>query len=209
MINLIIAAGWPIYPLLLASVWAIGIIIERHIALNRDKVLPDNLTGTLLRRIQSNPDEFKNEQSRSRLSASVAGTSLMGGVLSVAINATAKPASQWRSTIEKNSVQITHALNKNIATLGTIATAAPLLGLLGTIIGMVELFGAFNSNGRDVEQFASGISVALYNTAAGITIAVPALVMYRHYRTKVENYLIEIEGTVNEFLDELEIVLDR
>jgi len=77
--------------------------------------------------------------------------------------------------------------------LGTIATVSPLLGLLGTVIGMVELFGAFTATGHDVAQFARGISVALYNTAMGIIVAVPSMIFYRHFRAKVDSLIIEME----------------
>ena len=88
---------------------------------------------------------------------------------------------------------VAHNLEKYLSTLGTISTVAPLLGLLGTVIGMVELFGAFTNSGHDVAQFARGISVALYNTAAGIVVAVPAMIAYRYFRTKVDTLLLDME----------------
>ena len=84
-------------------------------------------------------------------------------------------------------------LEKYLSTLGTIATVAPLLGLFGTIIGMVELFSSFTSSGADVTVFARGISIALYNTAGGIVVAVPAMIMYRFFKNKVESLIVEME----------------
>ena len=98
-----------------------------------------------------------------------------------------------REAIEETGRAVAHNLEKYLSTLGTIATVAPLLGLLGTVIGMVELFGAFTSTGHDIAQFARGISVALYNTAAGIVVAVPAMIAYRYFRSKVDGLLVEME----------------
>jgi biopolymer transport protein ExbB len=119
--------------------------------------------------------------------------SQLGRVFATAL-ATAKQSRDiTKESIEETARAVAHELEKYLATLGTIATVAPLLGLLGTVIGMVELFGAFTSTGHDVAQFARGISVALYNTAAGIVVAVPAMIAYRYFRTKVDAILIDME----------------
>lgn len=98
-----------------------------------------------------------------------------------------------KEAIEESGRAVAHKLDRYLTTLGTIATVSPLLGLLGTVIGMVELFGAFTNTGHDVAQFARGISVALYNTAGGIIVAVPAMIFYRYFRGKVDGLIVEME----------------
>ena len=98
-----------------------------------------------------------------------------------------------KDSIEESAGLVAHKLETNINALGTISTVAPLLGLFGTIVGMVELFSSFTSSGHDVAIFARGISVALYNTAGGIVVAVPAMIAFRYYRSKVENYMNEMQ----------------
>ena len=98
-----------------------------------------------------------------------------------------------KEAIEESGRAVAHRMEKYLTTLGTIATVSPLLGLLGTVIGMVELFGAFTNTGHDVAQFARGISVALYNTAGGIIVAVPAMIFYRYFRGRVDGYIVEME----------------
>jgi biopolymer transport protein ExbB len=98
-----------------------------------------------------------------------------------------------KEAIEETGRSVAHKLERYLTTLGTIATVSPLLGLLGTVIGMVELFGAFTATGHDVAMFARGISVALYNTAMGIVVAVPSMIFYRHFRSKVDGLIVEME----------------
>ena len=98
-----------------------------------------------------------------------------------------------KSALDERAGIIVHNLERYLGVLVTIATVAPLLGLFGTIIGMVELFSSFTSSGHDVAVFARGISIALYNTAGGIVVAVPAMIAYRFFRSKIDNYLNEME----------------
>jgi biopolymer transport protein ExbB len=184
--QIILAAGWPIWPLIIASVVAVAIIGERLFALREGIIAPKNLLPEVQKWLAAggiNRDMIERLEQNSQL----------GRVFATAL-ATAKQSRDiTKESIEETARAVAHDLEKYLATLGTIATVAPLLGLLGTVIGMVELFGAFTTTGHDVAQFARGISVALYNTAAGIVVAVPAMIAYRYFRTKVDAILIDME----------------
>jgi biopolymer transport protein ExbB len=184
--QIILAAGWPIWPLIIASVVAVAIIGERLFALREGIIAPKNLLPEVQKWLAAggiNKDMIERLEQNSQL----------GRVFATAL-ATAKQSRDiTKESIEETARAVAHELEKYLATLGTIATVAPLLGLLGTVIGMVELFGAFTTTGHDVAQFARGISVALYNTAAGIVVAVPAMIAYRYFRTKVDAILIDME----------------
>jgi len=184
--QIILAAGWPIWPLIIASVVAVAIIGERSFALRENVISPKNLLPEVQKWLSAGGI---NKEMITRLEQN----SLLGRVFATAL-ATAKQSRDiTKESIEETARAVAHELEKYLATLGTIATVAPLLGLLGTVIGMVELFGAFTTTGHDVAQFARGISVALYNTAAGIVVAVPAMIAYRFFRTKVDAILIDME----------------
>jgi biopolymer transport protein ExbB len=184
--QIILAAGWPIWPLIIESVVAVAIIGERLFALRENIISPKNLLPEVQKWLAAGG---VNKETIERLEQN----SMLGRVFATAL-ATAKQSRDiTKESIEETARAVAHELEKYLATLGTIATVAPLLGLLGTVIGMVELFGAFTSTGHDVAQFARGISVALYNTAAGIVVAVPAMIAYRYFRTKVDAILIDME----------------
>ncbi len=106
-----------------------------------------------------------------------------------------------KEAIEEVGRVVTHDLERFLTTLGTIATAAPLLGLLGTVVGMIEIFGSQSSAGSNPIQLAHGISVALYNTAMGIIVAIPALLFYRHFRAKIDSLVVEMEQQAIKLVD--------
>jgi len=184
--QIILAAGWPIWPLIIASVVAVAIIGERIFALRESVVAPPNLLNEVQKWLATTG---ANKEMIERLEQN----SLLGRVFATAIASSKYSREVTKESIEETARAVAHQLEKYLATLGTIATVSPLLGLLGTVIGMVELFGAFTSTGHDVAQFARGISVALYNTAAGIVVAVPAMIAYRFFRTKVDAILLDME----------------
>ncbi|MDP2153989.1 MAG: MotA/TolQ/ExbB proton channel family protein [Methylotenera sp.] len=186
MWEIIIAAGWPIWPLVIASVIAVAIIGERSFALRESIVSPQNLLPELqawLAKGGITKDTITRLEQHS----------LLGRVFATALANAKNSREVTKESIEETARAVAHQMEKYLSTLGTIATVSPLLGLLGTVIGMVELFGAFTTQGHDVAQFARGISIALYNTAAGIVVAVPAMIAYRYFRTKVDALLIEME----------------
>jgi biopolymer transport protein ExbB len=184
--EIILAAGWPIWPLIFASIIALAIIVERFWALRSEVVAPSNLLPEVQKWMGQgaiNPDSL----------AKLQGHSLLGRIFASALANEKNSREVTKESIEETGRAVAHSLEKYLSTLGTIATVAPLLGLLGTVIGMVELFGAFTNSGHDVAQFARGISVALYNTAAGIIVAVPAMISYRYFRSKVDTLLLDME----------------
>ena len=186
MWEIIKAAGWPIWPLIIASVISVVIIIERLLTLRRSEVLPDYLLPEVQRSLGQGgvTKEMLNKLEKH---------SLLGQVFASALANSKNSREVTKEAIEETGRAVAHKLDRYLPILGTIATVAPLLGLLGTVIGMVELFGSFTNSGHDVAQFARGISVALYNTAAGIVVAVPAMIAYRYFRSKVDDLLVDME----------------
>lgn len=186
MWEIIVAAGWPIWPLIFASIIALAIIVERTWALLSEVIAPTNLLPEVQKWMGQG---VINKDSLVKLEEH----SLLGKIFASALANEKNSREVMKESIEETGRAVAHQLEKYLSTLGTIATVAPLLGLLGTVIGMVELFGAFTNSGHDVAQFARGISVALYNTAAGIVVAVPAMIAYRYFRTKVDTLLLDME----------------
>lgn len=186
MWEIILAAGWPIWPLIFASIIALAIIVERAWALRSEIVAPSNLLPEVQKWMGQG---VVNQESLAKLEIH----SLLGRIFASALANEKNTREVMKESIEETGRAVVHSLEKYLSTLGTIATVAPLLGLLGTVIGMVELFGAFTNSGHDVAQFARGISVALYNTAAGIVVAVPAMIAYRYFRSKVDTLLLDME----------------
>ena len=186
MWEIIQAAGWPIWPLIFTSIIGVAIILERFWSLRKSQIIPDGLMVEIKTMIkQNNLDNNKVNILKN--------SSPLGDILAVAIAKRKYSVEEIKSALDERAGFIVHNLERYLGVLVTIATVAPLLGLFGTIIGMVELFSSFTSSGHDVAVFARGISIALYNTAGGIVVAVPAMIAYRFFRSKIDNYLNEME----------------
>ena len=186
MWEIIQAAGWPIWPLILTSIIGVAIILERFWSLRKSQIIPEGLIVEIKTMIkQNNLDNNKVNILKN--------SSPLGDLLAVAIAKRKDSVEVIKSALDERAGIIVHNLERYLGVLVTIATVAPLLGLFGTIIGMVELFSSFTSSGHDVAVFARGISIALYNTAGGIVVAVPAMIAYRFFRSKIDNYLNEME----------------
>jgi len=184
--EIIQAAGWPIWPLILTSIIGVAIILERFWSLRNSQIIPEGLMVEIKTMIkQNNLDNSKVNILKN--------SSPLGDILAVAIAKRKDSVEEIKSALDERAGFIVHNLERYLGVLVTIATVAPLLGLFGTIIGMVELFSSFTSSGHDVAVFARGISIALYNTAGGIVVAVPAMIAYRFFRSKIDNYLNEME----------------
>ena len=194
MWEIIKAAGWPIWPLIIASVVALAIIGERFWALRRDIVAPSNLLPEVQKWLGQGG---VTKETLNKLEQH----SPLGQIFASALSNAKNSREVTKEAIEETGRAVAHKLERYLPILGTIATVAPLLGLLGTVIGMVELFGSFTNSGHDVAQFARGISVALYNTAMGIIVAVPTLMFYRYFRGKVDSLLIEMEQQATRMVD--------
>ena len=186
MFSIILAAGWPIWPLLCASIIAVALIIERLISLRRSKVLP----AGLLQRVIA---EYKKKGSNEALLTSLEAQSPLGRVLSAGLRNVGSSREIMRESIEEAGGMVAHELDRYLTTLGTIASISPLMGLFGTVVGMIEIFGSQSPTGSNPMQLAHGISVALYNTGFGLIIAIPSMIFYRHFRATVEGLVIEME----------------
>ena len=187
MIDIIQAAGWPIWPIILCSIIALGIIGERGGSLRRRVVAPKHLLPKVAREYQQNG---VSQDMLERLTEN----SPLGRIFAAGLRNVKSSREIMKESIEESGRGVTQELDRFLTTLGTIATMAPLLGLLGTIIGMIEIFGAQAPTGiANPQALAHGISVALYNAAFGIIVAVPALIFYRYYRAKVDDLVVEME----------------
>ena len=192
MIAIIQAAGWPIWPLLAASVVALALVIERTLALRTRVVAPPGLVEEVL---SITREALPSAPVVDALAASsVQGRVLAAGLRELATEPRAGAADLERA-FEQAGREALHQLGAHLNALGSIATAAPLLGLLGTVVGMIEIFAAQapGSAGANPQQLAYGISVALYNTAFGLLVAIPALIMHRYFRGRVETYRLALE----------------
>jgi biopolymer transport protein ExbB len=188
------AAGWPIWLLLIASIIALALIIERLIYLRREKILPRQLLDEVIQVYRGGrvtPDIIDKLQQNSPL----------GAVLASALRNVDAPREVMKESIEEAGRGVAHMLERFLTTLGTIASLAPLMGLFGTVVGMIEIFGAGNSSGTNPAQLAHGISTALYNTGFGLAIAMPTLVFYRHFRALVDSFIIDMELQAVKFVD--------
>jgi len=191
LLSIIQAAGWPIWPLILCSVVALALVIERFTMLRRAKVAPLKLIDEVVSVIRNglpSPDVL----------AKLADNSVLGRVLATGIRSMILDPrigeDGLRNVFESAGRGAVHQLERCLNPLGTIAAAAPMLGLLGTVIGMIEIFGSQSpTGGSNPVQLAHGISIALYNTAAGLIVAIPALMFHRHFRRRVEEYTIDLE----------------
>ena len=193
MFSIIQAAGWPIWPLLVCSVVALALVIERFVQLRSSQVLPAALT-----------DEVLGVTRTSLPSADVvnklADNSVLGGVLAAGLRSViAEPRiteEALRQSFENAGRAAVHRLERYLNALGTIASAAPLLGLLGTVVGMIEIFGSqapTSGAAANPQALAHGISIALYNTAFGLIVAIPSLMFYRYFRSRVTEFELGLE----------------
>jgi len=189
------AAGWPIWPLLIASIIALALIIERLIYLRREKILPKQLLGEVI-------NVYRNKKVTPEIVNTLESNSPLGAVLAAALRNVDAPREVMKESIEEAGRGVAHVLERFLTTLGTIASLAPLMGLFGTVVGMIEIFGAQSpTGGSNPAQLAHGISVALYNTGFGLAIAMPALVFYRHFRALVDSFIVEMELQAVKFVD--------
>ena len=185
MFAIVQAIGWPIWPLIAASIVALALIIERAVALRRLRVLPDNLLADVLNlhtRRQINAEVIEKLQADSPL----------GFLLASGLRSVDERRDVTIRTMEVAGGHVAHELSRYLTLLGAIGSIAPLLGLLGTVVGMIDIF-ASQQGGANPQQLAQGISVALYSTAFGIVVAVPSVLAYRIFRARVDDFLVEME----------------
>jgi len=198
MWEIILAAGWPIWPLIFASIIALAIIGERFWSLRVEIIAPSDLLPEVQKLI--NQGAIKKD-----VIAKIREHSFLGEIFASALINSNTSAAHIKEAIEESGRAVSYRLEKYLSLLGTIAAVAPLLGLLGTVIGMVDLFSSFTNSGHDVAVFARGISVALYNTAAGIVVAVPAMIFYRFFRSKVDDLIFDMEQQALKLIESMGI----
>lgn len=186
MFAIIQAAGWPIWPLLFASIIALALIIERLVALRRSKVAPEGLLARVVGEVRQGT---VNEAAINVLEQG----SPLGRVLAAGLRNVKSSREVMKESIEEAGRGVTHELERYLTTLGTIASISPLMGLFGTVVGMIEIFGSQAPSGANPMQLANGISIALYNTGFGLVIAIPAMIFWRHFRALVDSFVIEME----------------
>jgi biopolymer transport protein ExbB len=194
LLSIIQAAGWPIWPLLIASVIALALIVERILYLRRSRILPPSLLDEVIR-------VYQNGKISSEVINNLEQNSPLGRVLAAGLRSVNAPRDVMKESIEEAGSGTAHELERFLTTLGTIATLAPLMGLFGTVVGMIEIFGAQNAVGTNPSQLAHGISTALYNTGFGLAIAMPTLVFYRHFRALVDGFIVDMEQQAVKFVD--------
>ncbi len=194
MFAIIQAAGWPIWPLLLTSIIAVALIIERSVSLREGKIVPP----TLLEQVTS---VYARQGLNADILDKLAKDSPLGEVLAAGLRNEKSPRQVMKEAIEESGRAVAHNLERFLTTLGTIATAAPLLGLFGTVVGMIEIFGSQAPGGTNPQQLAHGISIALYNTAFGIAISIPSLIFYRHFKNKVDGFVVQMEQAASKLID--------
>ncbi|MCC7006112.1 MAG: MotA/TolQ/ExbB proton channel family protein [Ottowia sp.] len=193
MFTIIRDAGWPIWPLLIASILTLGLIIERAWSLRRNQVLPPQLTDEVLLVMNTHA---VNAQTLERLHRH----SPLGQILAAGLEKISGSATDIANSMEESARRVAHELERYLNALGTIASVAPLLGLFGTVIGMIEIFAHQDNSSGAPAALAHGISVALYNTAFGLLVAIPALIFWRIFRRRVDQLLIELEAQAARFL---------
>ncbi|MBI5438768.1 MAG: MotA/TolQ/ExbB proton channel family protein [Nitrosomonadales bacterium] len=186
MFSIVEAAGWPIWFLILASIIAVGLIVERSIFLRTNRVSPPSLLEEVIK-------EMKQRGVSDGMLDRLAESSPLGSIFASGLRNIKSPPEVMKDSIEEAGRKVAHDLERFLTTLGTIASISPLLGLFGTVVGMIEIFGSQTAMGNNPATLAHGISVALYNTAFGLIVAIPSMIFYRHFRAQVDSLIIEME----------------
>ncbi|MCV2219080.1 MotA/TolQ/ExbB proton channel family protein [Thauera sp. Sel9] len=186
MFAIIQEVGWPIWPLILASVVALALIIERSLSLRRSRVVPPGLLQNVL-------DDLRKQGVSDAMTERVNAHSPLGRVLAAGLRNVSSSREVMKESIEETGRAVAHELERYLTTLGTIAAISPLLGLFGTIIGMIDIFASQGVSGANPAQLAQGISIALYTTGLGLIIAIPAMIFWRHFRALVDSFVIDME----------------
>jgi biopolymer transport protein ExbB len=198
LLSIIQAAGWPIWPLLLCSVVALALVIERLYHLRETLVAPATLLDEVI-------TVSRNSLPGADVVSKLSENSVLGKVLATGLRSViAEPRiteEALRQQMENAGRTAVHGIERYLNTLGTIAAAAPLLGLFGTVVGMIEIFGSQSSSASNPIQLAQGISIALYNTAMGLIVAIPSMIFYRYFRSKVDGLIVEMEQQAIKLVD--------
>jgi biopolymer transport protein ExbB len=198
VLEIILAGGWLMVPILLCSTLAVAIIIERFWTLRKSKVIPEGLDAMV-------EDWAARHELDQRHLSQLRAESPLGRILAAALVNRTRSREVIKEAVEDTGRHVVHDLERFLNTLGTIAGISPLLGLLGTVIGMIKVFSAIMISGvGDANVLAGGISEALITTAAGLTVAIPSFFFYRFFRGMVSEYVISMEEKAISLIDCIE-----
>ena len=192
------AGGWLMFPIIAGSIIAFAIILERFWSLQKKKVIPDHLVATIWHWIKEGQLERSKIEKISKQSA-------LGKILATGLNNRHLDRDRIKESIEEAGRQVVHEMERFLNTLGTIASIAPLLGLLGTVVGMIKVFSVITSAGgvSNAASLAGGISQALVTTAAGLSVAIIALIFYRYFRGRIDELVVKMEEEAIKMVDVL------
>lgn len=197
MWEIVQAGGWLMLPIIACSVVAAAIILERLWTLQANRVLPKDLTAEVWKWV-------KNEQLDPQHIQALHQGSPLGQILAAGLMNRQESREIVKESIEDTGRHVVHELERYLNPLGTIAAISPLLGLLGTVIGMVKVFAAITASGvGNPSVLAGGISEALITTAAGLTVAIPSLMGYRYLRGRIDGLVVRMEKEAMKFLEAL------
>lgn len=203
MIEIVKSGGWLMAPIILCAIVSTGIILERFWTLKQKRVIPDDLVSKVWAWVK------KDQLDRKRMQSLYRGSPL-GRILAAGLSHRDRDRAVMKESIEDTGRHVVHELERYVETLGTIAAVSPLLGLLGTVVGMVEVFTAITSQGvGNPQALAGGIAEALITTAAGLTVAIPALIGYRYFRSRVDMLVVGMEKEALKLVEALHWHTDR
>ncbi len=195
MLELVKSGGWLMLPIILCSIVSVSIIAERFWTLRRDKVLPKHLVASVWSAVKKDSLKKADIEQMARESA-------LGRILSAGLMHRDESRERLKESIEERGREVVHEMERFLNTLGTIASISPLLGLLGTVIGMIDVFTTITTHGvGNPAALAGGISQAMITTAAGLTVAIFSLVFYRFFRRRVDTIVVEMEREAIKMVD--------
>lgn len=197
MLEVLLSGGWLMIPILACSVLSLAISLERVISLQDKNVAPKDLMSSVELWIQ-------NDQMTPERMQDIRESSALGEVLIAGLNSSYLSRERMQQSIQETAAQVVHELERNLTALGTIASITPLLGLLGTVLGMIKVFSVIMIQGTgNASVFAGGISEALITTAAGMFVAIPTLIFHRYFHRKIDSLVIDMEREAVKFVDSI------
>ncbi|WP_372749814.1 MotA/TolQ/ExbB proton channel family protein [Litorivivens sp.] len=203
MFEMVKAGGWLMLPILLCSAAALAICIERWIELNPKKIAPPNTFPQV-------SDWLKNNQMDAEKLRRLRQSSALGEILAAGLANARHGREVMKESIEDAASHVIHRLEKYLNALGTIAAITPLLGLLGTVIGMIRVFSEIMLQGTgNASVLAGGISEALITTASGLSVAIPALMMHRYYVRRIDSIVVELEQETIKLVNHMHLVASK
>ena len=203
MLELVTAGGWLMVIIIACSVVAIAICIERFYVLNARRIAPPHLLATVWKQLKA------GEMDSTKL-RTLRDSSPLGRILAAGLANSHHGRDVMKESIDEAAAHVVHDLERYLNTLGTIAAIAPLLGLLGTVMGMIRVFAKIMAQGTgNASALAGGISEALITTAAGLCVAIPALVMHRYFSGRIDAIVVELEQQTIKLVDALHAQEER